>query len=81
MTQTIKKDRVGMNLTEGSILRCLVIFAIPIVLTNLVQQLYSMVDLAVIGQYVGTLGTIGVNTGGEIADLVAPIAMGFSTAG
>ena len=57
------------------------IFAIPIVLTNLVQQLYSMVDLAVIGQCVGTLGTIGVNTGGEIADLVAPIAMGFSTAG
>lgn len=50
-------------------------------LTNLVQQLYSMVDLAVIGQYVGTLGTIGVNTGGEIADLVAPVAMGFSTAG
>ena len=37
-------------------------------LTNLVQQLYSMVDLAVIGQCVGTLGTIGVNTGGEIAD-------------
>ena len=81
MTQTIKKGKVGMNLTEGSILRCLVIFAIPIVLTNLVQQLYSMVDLAVIGQYVGTLGTIGVNTRGEIADLVAPIAMGFSTAG
>ena len=81
MTQTLKKGQVGMNLTEGSILRCLVIFAIPIVLTNLVQQLYSMVDLAVIGQYVGTLGTIGVNTGGEIADLVAPIAMGFSTAG
>lgn len=81
MTQTIKKGQVGMNLTEGSILRCLLIFAIPIVLTNLVQQLYSMVDLAVIGQYVGTLGTIGVNTGGEIADLVAPVAMGFSTAG
>lgn len=81
MTQVIKKGQVGMNLTEGSILRCLLIFAIPIVLTNLVQQLYSMVDLAVIGQYVGTLGTIGVNTGGEIADLVAPVAMGFSTAG
>ncbi|MFQ8582311.1 MAG: MATE family efflux transporter [Holdemania massiliensis] len=81
MTQAVKKAKVGMNLTEGSILRCLLIFAIPIVLTNLVQQLYSMVDLAVIGQYVGTLGTIGVNTGGEIADLVAPVAMGFSTAG
>ena len=39
MTQVIKKGQVGMNLTEGSILRCLLIFAIPIVLTNLVQQL------------------------------------------
>ena len=77
MTHVIKKGKVGMNLTEGSILRRLLMFAIPIVLTTLVQQLYSMVDLAVIGQYVGTLGTIGVNTGGEIADLVSPVAMGF----
>ena len=48
VTQVIKKGQVGMNLTEGSILRCLLIFAIPIVLTNLVQQLYSMVDLAAV---------------------------------
>lgn len=40
-----------------------------------------MVDLIVIGQFVGNTGTVGVNTGGEIADLVSPIAMGFSTAG
>ena len=59
----------------------LLLFAIPIVLTNLIQQLYSMVDLIVIGQYAGNIGTVGVNTGGEIADLVTPVAMGFSTAG
>ena len=40
VTQAVKKAKVGMNLTEGSILRCLLIFAIPIVLSNLVQQLY-----------------------------------------
>ena len=62
-------------------MRVLLLFAIPIVLTNLVQQLYSMVDLMVIGKYVGSIGTVGVNTGGEIADLVSPIAMGFSSAG
>lgn len=82
MGTTVKAgSRVGTNLTEGPIMRTLLIFAIPIVLTNLVQQLYSMVDLVVIGQFVGNAGSVGVNTGGEIADLVTPIATGFATAG
>lgn len=75
------RDNVGTNLTEGPIMRTLLTFAVPIVLADLVQQLYSMVDLVVIGQFVGNAGTIGVNTGGEIADLITPVAIGFSTAG
>ena len=81
MTQAVQKGRIGTNLTEGPIMNKLLIFAFPIVLTNLVQQLYSMVDLIIIGQFVGNIGTVGVNTGGEMADLVTPVAMGFSTAG
>lgn len=81
MPQAAAADRVGTNLTTGPIMKTLLFFAFPIVLTNLVQQLYSMVDLIVIGQYVGSVGTVGVNTGGELADLVSPIAIGFATAG
>lgn len=81
MVATMKNERVGANLTEGPILKALMLFAIPIILTNLVQQIYSIVDLIVIGHFVGNIGTVGVNTGGEMADLVAPIAMGFSSAG
>jgi len=81
LTQAVQKGRIGTNLTEGPIMNKLLIFAFPIVLTNLVQQLYSMVDLIIIGQFVGNIGTVGVNTGGEMADLVTPVAMGFSTAG
>lgn len=73
--------QLGRDLTQGPIMTGLLLFAIPIVLTNLVQQLYSMVDLMVIGKFVGSIGTVGVNTGGEIADLVSPVAMGFSSAG
>ena len=80
MTATAKR-KVGTNLTEGGILTTLLIFAIPIVLTNIVQQLYSMVDLSVIGQFVGNVGSIAVNTGGEMADLVSPVAMGFAVCG
>lgn len=81
MAGTMTKERVGTNLTEGPVMRTLLLFAIPIILTNLIQQLYSMVDLMVIGKFVGTVGTVGVNTGGEIADLISPVALGFSAAG
>lgn len=62
----MQRKKVGTNLTEGPIMKGLLMFAIPIVLTNLVQQLYSMVDLIVIGKFVGSIGTVGVNTGGEV---------------
>ena len=75
------RGRVGRNLTEGPIMSTLIRFAVPIVLASLVQQLYSLVDVIVIGKFVGNAGTVGVNTGGEIADMVMPVAMGFSSAG
>lgn len=72
---------IGADLTQGSILRLLITFAVPIILTNLVQQVYSMVDLIIIGQYVGSVGTVGVSTGGELSDLMTPLATAIATAG
>lgn len=79
ISQTEK--RVGLNLTEGSILRTLILFSVPLVLTELVQQLYSVVDLMVIGKFAGSSGTVGVSIGGEVADLLTPVAMALSGAG
>ena len=73
--------KVGLDLTEGPLAKSLLVFASPIVLAALIQQLYSVVDLIVIGQYMGNTGTVGVSTGGEVADMVTPIANAFSTAG
>lgn len=73
--------RVGKDLTNGPIVQLLFSFAIPMVLTSLVQQTYSMVDLIVIGKFVGSVGTVGVSTGGELSDLMTPIANGLATAG
>ena len=58
MAALTDKKKVGLNLTEGSILKTLIVFAIPIILTNLIQQLYSMIDLMVVGKYVGNIGSI-----------------------
>lgn len=77
----VKVKRVGTNLTEGGISKMLLTFAFPIVLTNIIQQLYSMVDLMIAGKYVGGAGTIGVSTGGELADFMTPVAMALGSAG
>ena len=81
MSEVAKKRRVGADLTEGSVLRGLGLFVVPIILTNLIQQIYSMVDLMVIGQFVGNLGTVGVSVGGEVSDFLTPVATAFATAG
>lgn len=81
MEAAVKKKKVGANLTEGPILQTLVLFSVPLILTNLVQQLYSIVDLMVVGKYVGSVGTVGVSVGGEVSDLLTPVATAFATAG
>ena len=80
MTELAKK-KVGRDLTNGPIMSSLLMFALPIVCTDLIQQLYSMVDLVIIGHFVGNVGTVGVNTGGEIADFLMPVATAFAAAG
>ena len=73
--------KVGKDLTQGTIWKVLLAFALPIILTNVIQQLYSMVDLMIAGKYVGAQGTIGVSVGGELADFISPIAMALGSAG
>jgi putative MATE family efflux protein len=81
MSHLTARRSVGKDLTEGKILPSLLTFAVPLILTNLLQQLYSTVDLIVISQFVGSQGTVAVSTGGEIIDFMAPLAMAFSMAG
>lgn len=76
-----RTGRVGMDLLNGNIMKTLLAFSLPIMLANIVQQLYSMVDLAVIGQYMGSIGTVGVSTGSEVMDFLTPVATGFAAAG
>ena len=71
-----------MDLTQGNILRQLLIFMLPLLAANIVQQLYNTVDLIVIGHFVeGTKGTIGVSVGGQAAQFLTMISMGMAIGG
>lgn len=52
------------NLTEGSLARQILVFSVPLVLSNLLQALFNMSDIAVVGRFAGSqaLGSVGSTT-------------------
>ena len=76
----MKKQFVN-DLTVGPITPALLRFAIPVMLANLLQTLYNMVDMVIIGRFVGSAGLSAVSAGGDIMHFFTFIGMGFATAG
>lgn len=50
MKTAVKMEK---NLTEGSILKTMLIFAVPMILGNLLQQVYNIADTMVVGRFLG----------------------------
>lgn len=69
------------DFTRGNVARQLVVFAWPLFLSNLLQVVYNMVDMMVVGNVLGKAGISAVSVGGDITHLLTFVAMGFSNAG
>ena len=76
-----EKKAIIRDLTTGSVPKTLLNFAAPLFLSGLLQMVYNMVDMIVVGQMVGTGGLSAVSVGGELLMLITFVAMGFSNAG
>ena len=75
------KEKLIRDLTTGSVAGTLLRFAMPLFLSGLLQMVYNMVDMVVVGKFVGTEGLSAVAIGGEVLQLITFVAMGFSNAG
>ena len=75
------KKEIIRDLTTGSVPGTLLRFATPLFFSGLLQMVYNMVDMIVVGRFVGTNGLSAVAIGGEVLQLMAFVAMGFSNAG
>lgn len=75
---SMKKSR-GRDMTEGNILGHIIAFAVPILLGNLFQQTYNMVDTWVVGNYVNNEAFSAVGTVTPIINMMIGFFSGFST--
>lgn len=69
------------DLTKGNVTKQLLIFALPLFLSNALQAIYNIVDMIIVGQVVGGAGMSAVSIGGDVLHLLTFVAMGFSSAG
>ncbi len=66
------------NLTEGSVLKTIIYFSLPFLLSYFLQVLYGMADLFVIGQYNGVSSTTAVAIGSQVMHMITVVLVGLA---
>lgn len=69
------------NLLHGSVPRQLLAFSLPFLGANVLQSVYSVVDMIIVGQFVGSAGLSGVSVGSQITSLFTSVGWGLTMGG
>lgn len=79
MTQTEKRSLFTMNvdLMHGPIFKSLVVFMLPIFVSNLFQQLYNTVDTMIVGNVLGDTALAAIGSCGSIYELLVGFGLGI----
>ncbi|MCM1251459.1 MAG: MATE family efflux transporter [Clostridium sp.] len=74
----LKKFIEPVDMTEGTPWKKIVLFAVPMLVGNIAQQLYNTVDSVVVGNYVGDNALAAVGSAGPILNLLIVLFVGIS---
>ncbi len=75
----LHKARHDTDMTQGSIARLLVAFAVPLMIGNLFQQLYNTVDSLIVGNFVSKQALAAVGCTGPIINTLIGLFSGLAT--
>lgn len=67
-----------LDLTRGSVLKNVVRFSLPYLLSYFLQTLYGMADLFIIGQYTGVEATTAVSVGSQVMHMLTVMIVGLA---
>ena len=75
--QAPSKNKTNL-MTEGSILKNLLLFALPLILGNLLQQMYNTADSIIVGNFVGSNALAAVGSSGSPIYLLIGFSQGVA---
>ncbi len=68
----------SLDMTRGPLFKKVIIYTIPIIISNLLQLFFNAADIIVVGQYCGSLAVAAVGSNGSLVNLLINIMMGLS---
>lgn len=75
MTEFVKEKQ---DLTTGSLAKKILVFSLPLMVSNLLQVLFNMADIAVVGQFAGALALGSVGSTTTLVNLFIGFLIGLS---
>ena len=76
-----RKQNNVMDMTEGNITKQLMLFSVPMLLGNLFQQIYNLVDSVVVGRVVGPNALAAIGATGSVTFLFIALCNGMGSGG
>ena len=73
-----KNNKNTLLMTQGNIWKLLITFSIPLIIRNLLQQMYNTADSIIVGNFVGSNGLAAVGSGTALINLIIAFAQGAS---
>ena len=78
MANAVKTPSQNNLMTEGSIVKSLLLFALPLIFGNLLQQLYNTADSIIVGNFVGANALAAVGSSGSPIYLLIGFSQGLA---
>ncbi len=74
---SVKTSEKRIDMTNGSIWKCMVSFAVPVFIGQLFQQLYNTADSIIVGNFVGKQALAAVSSSGNLIFMMTGFFMGL----
>ena len=74
----MKKRRKKVNMLEGNLLENVILFALPVIASGIMQLLFNAIDMVVVGKYSGNASMAAVSSTGALINLVTNMFIGLS---
>lgn len=74
----IMTKKYEINMCEGPLLPKLVLFAVPLMLSSILQLLYNAADVIVVGRFAGSSALAAVSSTGSLINLIVNLFIGLS---
>ena len=78
MTDTAQQQKKTLLMTEGSIWKSILLFSVPLILGNLLQQLYNTADSIIVGNFLGSNALAAVGSSGSPIYLLIGFSQGVA---